>query len=392
MPRRLGLDIIISVAILTLIGLIMIYSTAGKEIFTRQVLWVAFSILALFLCTRISPRTWQNLAPFLYTGTVILLVLLLFFSTTYPKRWFSLNWINIQPAEFAKLATILVLAQILAQRKKLKNYSDFIIPLIIVLIPTALIFIEPDFGAAQIFLPILLIMMYWAGMPVPKIFIFVSPVVSAAASFSIYVWVVYFVLLTVFLIFRKQLIDLVYGLSSNFFAGLCTPIIWSSLKTYQQQRIISFFSPWVDPRGMSWQSIQSKIAIGSGGIIGKGFMSGTQNKLEFLPERHTDFIFSCLGEEFGLIGISITTLAFVFLFYRLLILTKATKNRYLSIAVSGILAWLGYQTFLNIGMTIGLLPITGVPLPFISYGGSSLLACYLGIGICLATSRAKFNY
>jgi rod shape determining protein RodA len=328
----------------------------------------------------------------LYIGTIALLALLLIFSNTYPRRWFSMGWINVQPAEFAKLTTILLLAQILAARKKLKGYTDFFIPLIIVLIPAALIFVEPDFGAAQIFLPILLIMVYWAGMPIPKIFIFVSPVVSAGASFSIYVWVVYFVLLAVFLIIRKQLVDLIYGLVSNFFAGLSTPIIWSSLKAYQQQRIISFFSPWVDPRGMSWQSIQSKIAIGSGGIIGKGFMSGTQNKLEFLPERHTDFIFSCLGEEFGLIGIIITTLVFVFLLYRLLILTRATKNRYMSIALSGIFAWLGYQTFLNIGMTIGLLPITGVPLPFISYGGSSLLACYMAIGICLAATRAKFNY
>jgi len=392
MPKRLDLDIIIAVGVLTLIGLSMIYSTAGSAVFIRQALWVAFSLFALFVCTRISPRAWQNLAPFMYIGTVVLLGLLLVFSNTYPKRWFSLGWINLQPAEFAKLTTILLLAQILANRKKLKSFTDFIVPLIIVLIPAGLVFVEPDFGAAQIFMPILLIMMYWSGMPIPKIFIFFSPIISAATSFSIYVWVVYFVILAAFLILRKQLVDLIYGLVSNFFAGLSTPIIWSSLKTYQQQRIISFFSPWVDPRGMSWQSIQSKIAIGSGGIIGKGFMSGTQNKLEFLPERHTDFIFSCLGEEFGLVGIIITTLVFVFLLYRLLILTRAIKNRYMSITVSGILAWLGYQTFLNIGMTIGLLPITGVPLPFISYGGSSLLACYVAIGICLATTRSKFNY
>jgi rod shape determining protein RodA len=392
MQKHLDIDIIIAVTILTLIGLVMIYSTASTAVITRQVVWLGFSIVALFICTRISSRLWQNLAPFLYIAVILLLFMLLFFSNTYPKRWFVMGWINLQPAEFAKLATILLLAQLLAARKKLRHYSDFLVPLLIVLIPAALIFLEPDFGAAQIFLPILLVMLYWAGMPAPKIFIFFSPFVSAAASFSIYVWVVYFVLLAAFLYFRKQLIDLVYGLASNVFVGLCTPLVWNSLKGYQQQRIISFFSPLVDPRGMSWQSIQSKIAIGSGGIMGKGFLSGTQNKLEFLPERHTDFIFSCLGEEFGLIGITLTTLVFVFLFYRLLILTRSTKNRYASIVVSGILAWLGYQTFLNIGMTIGFFPITGVPLPFISYGGSSLLACFIGIGVCLAISRSKFNY
>jgi rod shape determining protein RodA len=143
---------------------------------------------------------------------------------------------------------------------------------------------------------------------------------------------------------------------------------------------------------MAWQTIQSKIAIGSGGIIGKGFLSGTQKKLEFLPSRHTDFVFSCLGEEFGLIGIILTTLVFAYLFYKLLLLTRTTKNRFSSIIVAGVLAWLGYQTFVNMGMTLGLLPVTGVPLPFISYGGSSLLACYMAIGVCLAVSRSKFKY
>lgn len=392
MHRRLDLDIIVGVMILTLIGLVMIYSTAGPAILLKQTVWLGFAIAGAFVCTRITPRVWQNLAPFLYIGALMSLVMLLFLSDTYPKRWFTMGWINIQPAEFTKLATILFLASILAMRKKLKYYSDFLMPLIVVLIPAGLIFVEPDFGAAQILLPILLVMLYWAGMPAVKVFIFFSPVVSAAASFSIYVWVVYFVILAGFLYFRKQPTDLVYGLISNFLAGLSTPIIWNSLKAYQQQRIISFFSPWVDPRGISWQIIQSKIAIGSGGIIGKGFLSGTQKKLEFLPERHTDFVFSCLGEEFGLIGIVLTVLVFTFLLYKLLILTRVTKNRYASIVASGILAWLGYQTFLNIGMTIGLLPITGVPLPFVSYGGSSLLACYLAIGICLSISRAKFTY
>ena len=170
------------------------------------------------------------------------------------------------------------------------------------------------------------------------------------------------------------------------------PLAWNSLKEYQQQRIVSFFSPWVDPRGMSWQIIQSKIAIGSGRIIGKGFLSGTQKKLEFLPERHTDFIFSCLGEEFGLIGIILVLALFVFLLYRLLVLAKETKNKFAGLVTIGVFAWLGYQTFLNIGMTMGLLPITGVPLPFVSYGGSSLLTCFMAIGICLAILKTKFNY
>ena len=138
---------------------------------------------------------------------------------------------------------------------------------------------------------------------------------------------------------------------------------------------------------MSWQIIQSKIAIGSGRFFGKGFLSGTQKKLEFLPERHTDFIFSCLGEEFGLIGIIIVIAIYGYLTHRLLVLAKETRNRFSSIFVSGVMTWIGYQTFVNLGVTMGLLPVTGVPLPFISYGGSALLSCFMAIGVCFSVSR-----
>ena len=392
MPKKLELGIVVAVIILSLIGLAMIFSTAGSAMFFKQTIWLIIAVIIAFIFSKISPRIWLNLAPLIYIGIVLLLLILLFTQEAYPKRWFKTGSISIQPSEFAKFATILFLAGFLAARKKAKNFSDILAPLFIVTIPAILVFLEPDLGAAQILFPILIVMLYWTGIPGTKIFIFFSPIVSAAASFSIYVWVAYFAALTIFLYFHKQLIDFIYGLVSNFLAGLIMPLIWNSLKGYQQQRIISFFSPWVDPRGMSWQIIQSKIAIGSGGIIGKGFLSGTQKKLEFLPARHTDFIFSCLGEEFGLLGIILITLVFLYLLYRLLVLAKETKNRFASIFVSGVFAWIAYQTFLNIGMTMGLLPITGVPLPFMSYGGSSLLACFMAIGICLAISKSKFRY
>ncbi len=392
MTKKINLGIIIAVTILSSIGLIMIFSTADSTTFLRQAIWLITAVGAAFIFSKISPRIWSNLAPLIYVGVILLLLILLIIHGTYPKRWFKLGFISLQPSELAKFATILFLASFLATKKKLKDFSDMLIPLIIIIVPTVLIFLEPDLGAAQIFFPILILMLYWAGIPAAKIFIFFSPIISAAASFLIYVWVAYFAALALFLYFRKQLTDLVYGLISNFLAGLIMPLVWNSLKEYQQERIISFFSPWVDPRGMSWQIIQSKIAIGSGGIAGKGFLSGTQKKLEFLPERHTDFIFSCLGEEFGLIGITITALVFVYLLYRILVLAKETKNKFASIFVSGVFAWIGYQTFLNMGMTMGLLPITGVPLPFISYGGSSLLACFMAIGICMGISKSKFEY
>ncbi len=392
MQKKTNFGIIVAVTVLSLIGLLMVFSTADLYTLIKQTVWLVIAMITAIVLSRIPPRFWSNIAPALYIGAIILLLILLLTQSSYPKRWFKIGTVAIQPSEFTKFATVVFLASYLAARKKMKRFSDLLVPLVIIAMPAILIFLEPDLGSAQIFFPILLLMLYWAGMPATKIFIFFSPLVSAAASFIIYVWVAYFIGLTVFLYFHKQLNDFIYGTVSNFLAGLVMPLVWNLLKPYQQERIITFFSPWVDPRGMAWQTIQSKIAIGSGGIIGKGFLSGTQKKLEFLPLRHTDFVFSCLGEEFGLIGIILTTLVFAYLFYELLLLTRTTKNRFSSIIVAGVLAWLGYQTFVNMGMTLGLLPVTGVPLPFISYGGSSLLACYMAIGVCLAVSRSKFKY
>lgn len=393
MQKRVDIRLIVAVAVLLLIGLLMIFSTAPLAVFYRQVLWLVFSVLVAFVFSRISPRIWSSLAPYIYAGGVVLLLLLLVVRPgMYPSRWFRFGNVFLQPSEFAKFATIIFLANILAMKKKVQSYRDMFVPLAAVVLPAVLVFVEPDLGASQIFFPIAILMLYWSGMRAAKLFVFFSPIISIAASFNIYIWVAYFAGLAVFLYFQKQMVDFVYGMVSNFLAGLVTPLVWNSLKTYQQQRIISFFSPWVDPQGMSWQIIQSKIAIGSGRWIGKGFLSGTQKKLAFLPERHTDFIFSCLGEEFGLLGILLTTMVFVYLLYRLLVLAKETKNRFASICVIGVFAWIGYQTFLNIGMTMGLLPITGVPLPFISYGGSSLLATFMALGVCLSISRTRFNY
>ncbi len=392
MIKKIDPGIVWLTGALSLLGVMMIYSTAGSAIMTRQVTWLIFSVLVAIIFSRISPRIWLNLSPVIYSLSIVMIVIILFKSDIYPKRWIKFGDFSIQPSEFAKFATVLMLASYLSTRKKLQSFSDMAVPIAITGLPAVLIFLEPDLGAAQIFLPILIVMSYWAGMSGVKILILFSPFVSAAASFSIYTWVVYMAILMVFLYFRKQLTDLVYGFASNSLVGLIMPLLWSSLKTYQQKRIIAFFSPWLDPQGMSWQIIQSKIAIGSGGLFGKGFLSGTQKKLEFLPERHTDFIFSCLGEEFGLVGITVVLGLYVYLMYRLLRLAKETRNRFSSIFVSGIMIWIAYQTFINIGVTIGLLPVTGVPLPFISYGGSALLACFMAIGVSLSISKTKLAY
>ncbi|MBE0432154.1 rod shape-determining protein RodA [candidate division WOR-3 bacterium] len=390
--RKIDTSIIWTTGVLSLLGVMMIYSTGGAAFMVRQIGWLAISVIAALAFFRIPPRVWLTISPIIYATALIFVLAILFKSDVYPKRWLRLGGLSIQPSEFAKFATVLMLAYYLAGRKRMQNFKDMIVPTIIAGLPAMLVFVEPDLGAAQIFLPILIVMAYWAGMPGLKILILFSPIISALASFSIYAWVTYITLLMIFLYFRRQLNDLIYGFVSNSLMGLTMPLLWNSLKVYQQNRILAFFSPWLDPKGMSWQIIQSRIAIGSGRLLGKGFLSGTQKKLEFLPERHTDFIFSCLGEEFGLAGIIIVLGLYAYLCHRLLLLAEETRNRFSSIVVSGVLAWIGYQTFINVGMTMGLLPVTGVPLPFMSYGGSALLACFMAIGLCLAISRTKMAY
>jgi len=392
MFRKIDISIILAAVTITLLGLVMIFSTGGSNHLFKQFLWLILALIIGYVFSAISPRVWANLSPFIYIGSLILLVAVIVAAPGYPHRWFRFGEVSIQPSEFAKFATLLLLANYLAGRKRLDRFVDIIIPLLIVSVPAALVFIEPDLGAAQIFFPILIVMLYWSGMPAVKIFIFFSPVISAIASFSIYVWIGYIILLGCFLFYRKKLSDLVYGLVFNPIAGLMTPVIWSQLRPYQQKRVIAFLSPWLDPQGMSWQVIQSKIAIGSGQLFGKGYLSGTQKKFEFLPERHTDFIFSCIGEEFGLMGIVVTLGLYTFLLYRIVSLARAAKNKFSAVFAIGVLGWFGYQALINTAMTMGLIPITGVPLPFISYGGSALLSCFMAIGVLLSISKSKLEY
>jgi rod shape determining protein RodA len=392
MFRKIDAAIIVAGITLSILGLIMIFSTGGLTYFLKQLGWLTIALIICYLFSAISPRVWASLSPFVYAGLGILLVLVIVAAPGYPNRWFKFGDVSIQPSEFAKFATILILANYLANRKRLDRFVDIIVPFLIIAVPAALVFVEPDLGAAQIFFPILIVMLYWSGMPGAKIFIFFSPILSAIASFSIYIWIGYIVLLGIYLFYRKKLGDLVYGLVGNPVAGLMTPVIWNSLKPYQQKRVIAFLSPWLDPQGMSWQVIQSKIAIGSGRLLGKGFLSGTQKKFEFLPERHTDFIFSCIGEEFGLLGIIVTLGLYVFLLYRIINLAREAKNKFSGIFAIGVMGWFGYQALINTAMTLGLIPITGVPLPFISYGGSALLACFMAVGVMLSISKSKLEY
>ncbi|MEO0071941.1 MAG: FtsW/RodA/SpoVE family cell cycle protein [candidate division WOR-3 bacterium] len=374
-------SVIILAIILNIVGLVTIYSAGGNVYFLRELLWTTIGIGLLFIVIKIPIRFWENFSSHIFFITLLLLILVLFLGKGSARRWFDLSIFNFQPSELAKLAIILYIAQRWAYKKVEFLPKDLLLPLLAILAYSALVFLEPDLGSGLIFLPILAGMMVWQGFSIFQVFLLFSPLFSFVFGFSTYLWILYFVAFAVISYRRITIVSWIVVLMINILAGLSSPIIWSNLKDYQKARIIGFLSPWLDPKGMSWNLIQSQIAIGSGRIFGKGFLSGTQKKLAFLPNRQTDFIFSTLSEEFGFIGAIITLGLYFALLYNIFRIAQKAQNEFARLVAIGIFMVLSYQVVVNIGMVLGLLPITGIALPFLSYGGSSLIISYLMIGL-----------
>ncbi|MCX7785911.1 MAG: rod shape-determining protein RodA [candidate division WOR-3 bacterium] len=380
---RLSPILVISL-VLFIIGAVTIYSAVGKTFFLRQIIWFFIALMGLIIAYQIPRRFWENTAIYFYLLMLILLIAVLIIGTGVgSKRWFNLGFINFQPSEFAKLALIIFLAQSWANKPISFRIKDLFLPVVAVITYSALIFLEPDLGTALIFLPILAVMLYWKGLSLFHIFLLFSPILSFIAGFSLYLWIPFFIILLIISYRKTTLFNWLIIIIVNIFAGLLSPIIWMHLKEYQKARILSFLSPWLDPKGMSWNLIQSQIAVGSGRLWGKGFLSGTQKKLAFLPNRHNDFIFSTFAEEFGFFGCILLLLLYFYLIYLLLMTARKTRDDFSSLTAIGLFAVLTYQVLVNIGMALGLLPITGLALPFLSYGGSSLLFYFIAIGIIL---------
>ena len=307
------------------------------------------------------------------------------------KSWISLGGFRFQPAEVAKIATILAVARLLSNRREAtQSLRELLAPLAVVGLPLGLVILQPDLGTALAFIGILFAMLYWGGTPVPLLVLLASPGLALILSYDTVVWSAYIILLTLSLYFyryRLYLVESVAVILANLAAGTVARPLWLSLADYQKNRLLVFLDPTVDPRGAGWQIIQSKVAIGSGGLLGKGFTAGTQKRLDFLPEQHTDFIFSVVGEELGFFGTSLVILAFSFILLRLVRLAGQATDPFAGLVIFGIFgAWITH-IFVNIGMTVGLVPITGIPLPFVSYGGSFLLMSWVALAVAVRVSQ-----
>ena len=329
---------------------------------------------------------------YLITNVSLVAVMLIGTVGNGAQSWISIGSFNIQPSEFAKIGLIITLAATLKDRES-TTLGGLLKALAITAVPWILVFLQPDLGTSLVFGAIVLGMLYWSNMNPGWLVLLVSPIVAAIIfSFSIPVWIGWVVLagviawITLPLRWYSTLIIVVV----NSIAGKIGELLWSLLQDYQRDRLTLFLNPEQDPLGGGYHLIQSRIAIGSGQLWGRGLFHGTQTQLSFIPEQHTDFIFSALGEELGFMGALVTVLVFWFICLRLIIIAQNAKDNFGSLLAIGVLSMIVFQVVVNIGMTIGLAPITGIPLPWMSYGRSSLLTNFIGIGI--VESVANFQH
>jgi rod shape determining protein RodA len=386
--------------LLSLLGIAVIYSAGVVNVpspvvssaWQRQLIWFAIALAAFTAVSRVPLRwlEWASLPS--YVVAVILLAATLVVGTGRGtaqgvKSWISVGGFGFQPAEVAKLATILALARILAARsEEPRNLRDVLAPVALVCLPLGLVVLQPDLGTALAFVGILFTVLYWAGTPVLFLVLLASPGLGLILSFNTWLWSAYMLAMVGLVYLHRYRLYLVESLSviiANLAAGTVALPLWRSLATYQRNRLLVFLDPGVDPRGAGWHLIQSKVAIGSGGITGKGFTLGTQKRLAFLPEQHTDFIFSVIGEELGFLGTSLLLLGFGLVLFRLIRLAERAPDPFAGLVLLGIFgAWV-VHIFVNIGMTVGLVPITGIPLPLVSYGGTFLLMTWVAAALAV---------
>lgn len=391
-------DLLLLLIILIIIGfgISTVYS-ANPGLSSKQITWVILGCLGCFLCYIIPLKYFNVFSIVFYCISILLLIVVLFVGVGPggTHRWIRIGGFQLQCSELAKLGTIFFIANFMANKKfEVKKLRHLIIPIVLCIVPSVLIMVETDLGSSLVFIFLAGFMPFYKGAPGLYLFTIVSPIVALICGAHWISLILYLGILGTVLYFRRIPLNefITIGIINVLF-GLLHPILWNNfLKSHQKERVMTFIFPSRDPQGMGWQILQSKIAIGSGGWVGKGFMQGTQKGFDFLPEAHTDFIFAVVGEEFGFVGSFILIALFFFLILRSIIIAKSSRsdfNRYLAMGIAGIIL---FQVIVNIGMAIGIMPVVGVPLPFVSYGGSSFIVSLAMIGLLLNIYTHRYEY
>jgi len=391
-----------SAASLVFIGFLAIFSSTwsvqlklgGDPILfvKKQFLSLLVACLGLFLFSYLDYRHLKKISVPLYFFTLTLLMIILFWGGggQGAQRWLQLGFFSFQPSELSKFTMVVALATFLSERKKIKHLWEVGYLLLLVGVPFFLVFKQPDLGTALVFYVILSGMLFVSEGSTRLLIVLTTPMLSLFLRPFLFLWLCYlFLLILLLFLYRASFWDWFLILGSNLAVGIALPFIWSMLKIYQRQRIIAFLNPEADPYGVGYHSLQSKIAIGSGRILGKGFLHGTQTQLQFIPEQHSDFIFSAIGEEFGLLGALVVLGLFVIYFWRTLVIALQARENFGSLLAMGINFMTIFHFFANVGMALGILPVVGIPLPFVSFGGSSLLLNFICLGVLQSISMRR---
>lgn len=398
---RIDTPLVVSVIGLVAGGLISIYSATFdarmSELFTKQMVATIIGIALMVAVALIPLRTLQRISLPAYFLSLLMLVIVLLIGkqVSGSTSWFEIGPFSMQPSEFAKVGTVLALAMYLQRSDvNLQSNKDILVASAIVLAPIMLILKQPDTGTAMIFFGMFIPVLFWGGARMFTILVLIAPAVIAVAALlgTTPFFVTLIVLGVLVLVTKQNWISAAVVFSMLVVIGVSVQSIHDRLRPYQQKRIATFLDPSADPLGAGYNVLQSKVAIGSGGVFGKGYLKGTQTQLNFIPAQWTDFIFCVPSEEFGFLGAATLLALFMVLLLRGVKIASGVKNTFGSFVAIGIVGVLGTHVFINIGMALGLMPVVGVPLPFLSYGGSALLADMIMVGLLLNLYAHRKEY
>ena len=391
--------ILFSALTLSFIGLVALNSISYQSQslslspFYKQLFFLILALLG-FLISFFTPKYIIHKYAYVIYGMGSFLVILPFLGSPHAGtyRWLNIGLpFNFQPSELAKIFLVIALARYLSDNSiKIQYFKSIIVPIAIALIPVLIVLNQPDLGTSLVMLSVIFPMLYWAGARPFYLFLLVAPIFSILSAFSVIAFSIWALLIAIVIYYSKTNIITSAGyFFGNIFFGLLARPLWDVLNPYQQNRVLTFIYPDKDPLGAAYQIIQSKTAIGSGGLLGKGWGQGTQTHLKFLPVQESDFILSVIGEELGFIVIIIILFIFGYLINSIIRNSYLSKDKFSSLILIGLGSILLAHVFVNTAMTVGLIPVKGLPLPFISAGGTFLITCYLMIGLIM---RFSINY
>lgn len=381
--------ILVPVLLLITGSLTILYSSNPESgilpaFFVKQGQWLLLSFIVFLFLQSLNPRFYYEFA-YILLGVLLFLVCLtyLFKPVSGATRWIYLGGLSFQPSEVGKLVIVFAIAKLLTDiRDHYPLVKLLLITFVMCGLPAIIVFKQPDLGTALVYIFVAIPMLLWRGIRPFYLFVLFAPIVSTLTAFNLTFFSIWMVIVaTVLYLSQPGLAKSVGLFSLNVIFGAASTLIWNNLYSHQQDRILTFLNPMNDPTGSGYQIIQSKTAIGAGGLIGVGLGQGTQTQLKFLPVRNSDFIISVIGEEFGFTGITAILLLFGFLLYWMINFAHKTRNQFGGLVIVGFASMIFFHVFVNMGMAVGILPVTGLPLPFVSYGGTFLLSMFLLLGI-----------